>query len=141
MIWKHDISLEGVNRMSQNTMVEHLGIEFTGFGPDYLIARMPVDQRTVQPFRILHGGASATLAETVGSVAASLCIEDVARHHTVGIELNVSHLRSVRKGFVHATAQPVRIGRRIQVWKIDIRDDQGRMISTSRLTMAVVERN
>lgn len=140
MIWKHPINLTTLNQFSKNTMVEHLGIEFTEYGPDYLCARMPVDHRTVQPYRILHGGASATLAETIGSMASSLCVEDQGSYHVVGIELNISHLRPATGGYVHATAQPTRVGRRIHVWNIEIRDDQGRKISSSRLTIAVVER-
>ena len=140
MIWKHDFQLEALNATGQNTMVEHIGIEFTEYGDDYLTARMPVDERTVQPFRILHGGASAALAETVGSVASTLCLDDHGTATAVGIELNISHLRSATQGFVYATVRPIRLGRRLHVWNIDIRDEAERLISVSRLTMAVVER-
>ncbi len=141
MIWKHEAEPEGLNTLSKNTMVAHLGIEFTDVGKDYLEATMPVDAGTVQPFGILHGGASVALAETLGSVAATLCIEDRSRYAAVGIEVNASHLRSVPRGrYVTGRATPARIGGRIQVWDIDIRDPDGRLVCKSRLTMAVIER-
>jgi 1,4-dihydroxy-2-naphthoyl-CoA hydrolase len=121
-------------------MPGYLGIEFTDRGDDYLVARMPVDERTVQPFRILHGGASAVLAETAGSVASVLCLDNPGREQAVGVELNISHLRSASSGYVHATVRPHRLGRRMHVWGIDIRDDAGKLVSVSRLTIAVVER-
>lgn len=138
MIWKTDFTLEGLNRIGLQTMAEHIGIEITERGDDYLVARMPVDHRTVQPFRLLHGGASAALAETIGSVAATLCVNDPTRETAVGVELNISHLRSVTSGYVFATARPFRLGRRLQVWNIEIKDERERLISVSRLTMAVV---
>ena len=140
MIWKQPISLEATNQLSQGTMNETLGIEFVESGPDYLIARMPVDRRTVQPFGILHGGASATLAETIGSVASFYCLETPGVEQAVGIELNISHLRSAGPGYVFATVRPCRIGRKVHVWSIEIRDERERLISVSRLTMAVVNR-
>jgi len=140
MIWKQDFQLEALNATGRNTMVEHIGIEFTDYGDDYLIARMPVDERTVQPFRILHGGASAALAETVGSVASTLCLDDHGKTTAVGVELNISHLRSASAGYVYATVLPIRLGRRLHVWNIEIRDEAERLLSVSRLTMAVVER-
>jgi len=140
MIWKTDFNLEGLNNMNQDTMVSHIGIEFTDFGDDYLIARMPVDARTVQPFRILHGGASAALAETVGSLGSTLCLNNPAGQTAVGVELNISHLRSARSGYVYATARPYRLGRRVHVWNIEVKDEQERLVSVSRLTMAIVER-
>jgi 1,4-dihydroxy-2-naphthoyl-CoA hydrolase len=138
MIWKTDFSLEELNQISRHTMAEHIGIEIMERGDDFLVARMPVDHRTVQPFRLLHGGASAALAETLGSVAATLCVADPERETAVGVELNISHLRSATSGHVYATARPYRLGRRLQVWNIEIRDEQDRLISVSRLTMAVV---
>ena len=139
MIWKQEFTLEGLNNFSQNTLVEHLGIEITEHTEDSLTGRMSVDHRTVQPMRVLHGGASAALAETLGSVASVLCIEDPTRHTAVGIELNASHLRSARKGFVYGTAKAIRIGRRVHVWQIDIRDEAAKLVCVSRLTMAIVE--
>jgi len=138
MIWKQSFNLEGINQISQQTMVDHLGIEFTGFGDDYLEATMPVDHRTVQPARLLHGGASAALAETIGSVASYLCIEDISTHMAVGVEINANHLRSASGGLVKGRVSPLHIGRKLHVWNIDIRDEQERLICVSRLTIAVV---
>lgn len=138
MIWKQAFTVEGLNSLSENTLVQHLGIEFTEFGDDFLSARMPVDNRTVQPMRLLHGGASVVLAETLGSSAGMLCLENVSQQSVVGVEINANHLRSVRKGWVTGTCKPVRIGRSLQVWNIDIHDEQGRLCCVSRLTLAVV---
>ncbi|MEZ5044896.1 MAG: hotdog fold thioesterase [Saprospiraceae bacterium] len=140
MIWKQTPNLAVLNQTSQNTLVDQLGIEFSEVGDDYLIAKMPVDHRTVQPMRLLHGGASAALAETVGSTASVLCIEDVSQQSVVGVELNINHLNGAKEGqgFVHAKATPVKVGRSIHVWQIDIKDDHDRLISVSRLTIAVI---
>ena len=139
MIWKQTFNVEGLNTLSQNTMVEHIGIEFTDFGDDYITAKMPVDKRTVQPMRLLHGGASAALAETLGSVAATLCVEDVTKQQIVGVELNANHLRSATSGYVYGTARPIKVGRKLQVWQIEIKNKEGKMICISRLTVMVVE--
>ncbi len=140
MIWKQAVTLETLNQISQNTLVSHLGIEFIEIGEDYLKARMPVDERTRQPYGLLHGGASASLAETIASVAGLLCLEDVERYSTVGVELNISHMRAATKGYVMAKATPLKLGRRMQFWAIETVDEQGNLISVSRLTQAVVER-
>jgi len=141
MIWKHQPTLEGMNSMSAGTLNESLGIEFVEIGPDYIKARMPVDSRTVQPFRILHGGASGALAETLGSVASVMCVEDPTKEACVGIELNRSHLRSAREGSaVIGTVRPFRLGKKIQVWNIEIHDEKGALVCVSRLTIAVVSR-
>ena len=140
MIWKQSTTLGHLNSVSTGSMVEHLGITFTKLGDDYIEASMPVDSRTVQPFGILHGGASVALSESLGSMAAHLCVEDTSRYTTVGVEVNANHLRSVSAGQqVVGRATPVRIGRRIQVWNIDIRDVEERLVCTSRLTVAVIE--
>ena len=139
MIWKQPFNEEILNSLSQNCMVSHLGIEFTSFGPDFLTAKMPVDYRTKQPDGILHGGASVVLAETLGSVAATLCLEDFEHTSIVGLEINANHLRSVRDGFVVGKATPVKIGKRIQVWNIDINGEDEKLICTSRLTVAVIQ--
>lgn len=125
----------------EGQMARHLGIEMTKVGPDSMTARMPVDQRTIQRIGILHGGASLALAETVGSIAASYCI-DRNKQFIVGQEINANHLRAVREGetFVHATASPLHLGRTSQVWDIKIRDDQGRLVCVSRFTVAVLEK-
>lgn len=136
-IWHAPLELVALNRLCADTAVSHLGIEFTAFGADWLEARMPVDGRTVQPFRLLHGGASVLLAESIGSCAANLCIDN-AKHYSVGQEINANHLRAVREGFVIGRASPVYRGRGSQVWDIRIRDEQDRLVCISRLTMAVL---
>ena len=140
-IWKHDFTLEGLNQISHNTMLDHLDIVVTEVGDDYIIARMPVDHRTVQPMRLLHGGASVALAESLGSIAGVLTVDDPDKQTVVGVEINANHLRSIRegKGHVYGKASPIRLGRRIQVWNIEITDDENRLICVSRLTIAVVE--
>ena len=138
MIWKQPFNIEILNKLSENGMVAHLGIEFTEFGGDYLEAKMPVDHRTMQPDGLLHGGASVVLAETLGSVAATLCLEDFQNTSIVGLEINANHLSSAREGFVIGRATPIKIGRRIQVWNIEIRDEADKKICISRLTTAIV---
>lgn len=140
-IWKQSFTIETLNSFSQRTLVQHLGIEFTDFGDDFLTAKMPVDDRTVQPMRLLHGGASAALAETLGSVASVLCLEDINQAMPVGVELNANHLRSVTKGYVYGKASPFRVGRNMHVWGIDIKDEDGKLICVSRLTIAIVPRS
>lgn len=120
-------------------MPAHLGIEFTKLGPDYLAGRMPVDDRTRQPFGILHGGASVALAETLGSYAAGHVV-DSSRFRCVGQEINANHVRSVSNGFVYGVARPLHLGKRSHVWEIRITDEQHRLICISRLTMFVLER-
>lgn len=137
-IWKQDFNLDALNQMAQGTMFDHLGIEFTAFGEDYLEATMPVDHRTVQPMRLLHGGASVALAETLGSTASVLCLEDITTHTVVGVEINANHLRSARQGRVTGRATPLRIGRRTHVWDIRIVDETKKLLCVSRLTIAVV---
>jgi 1,4-dihydroxy-2-naphthoyl-CoA hydrolase len=137
-IWKQDFTLEGLGVITQNTLVEHLGITFTAYGPDYIEASMPVDRRTIQPMGLLHGGASATLAETLGSVASVLCLPDPLKEQVVGIEINANHLRPATKGHVTGRVSPIRIGRRIHVWDIEIKDEEGQTTCVSRLTIAVV---
>lgn len=141
MIWKQPATLEGLNALSKNTMVEYLGIEFTEIGENYLAARMPVDNRTVQPMRLLHGGASAALAETIGSTAATLCLENPSKNAAVGLEINANHLRSATKGYVYGTVKPFKIGRKIQVWNIEIHDEEHKLVCVSRLTIAVIDRS
>lgn len=137
-IWVTPATVEGLNARSTNTIVDHIGIEYTDIGNDYIKARMPVDNRTVQPARILHGGASVVLAETLGSVAAFLCI-DSTQKMAVGIEINANHVRSVREGYVTGTVKPLHIGHSTQIWQIHIRDDQDRLVCISRITMAVLD--
>ena len=137
-IWKYDVTVEQLNRRGEGTMVDHLDIRFTEIGPDYLRGTMPVDHRTNQPVGLLHGGASVVLAETLGSVAGVLCL-DVQKQYCVGLEVNANHLRGVRTGRVTGTAIPLHLGRKTQVWRIDIVDTHGRGITASRLTLAVLD--
>lgn len=129
-------SLEALNALSRGTAIEALGIEFTEIGLDRLRARMPVDARTRQPYGLLHGGASALLAETLGSTAGNLCAPE--GRHCVGIEINANHLRAMREGEVTGTARALHVGSRTQVWDIRIEDADGRGVCVSRLTLAVV---
>ncbi len=128
-----------MNAAVGDNMVSHLGIEITDVGDDWITARMPVTNRSKQPFGLLHGGASVALAESVGSLAANLCV-DMNRQYCVGLEINANHLRPVTDGYVHATARPLHIGKSTQVWDVRIHDDNQRLVCVSRLTMAVVER-
>ncbi len=134
--FRHRPTLAQLNAGGANTALQALGIEFIELGEDFIRAKMPVDQRTCQPYGLLHGGASALLAETLGSVAANLCVDRDDDGKLVGIEINANHLRAVTQGNVIGTARPVRIGRQIQVWDIRIEDEQQRLVCVSRLTLA-----
>ena len=136
-IWFHHPTLEQLNQ-SADTMVGHIGIEFTEVGNDYVSARMPVDARTRQPYGLLHGGASVTLAETLGSVGAALCV-DPQRYQVVGLEINANHVRGVKEGWVTGTARPLHRGKTTQLWEIKITDAAGKLVCVSRITMAVLE--
>ena len=141
MIWKREINLEAVNQFSKDTLVDCFDIKVVEIGDDFIKASMPVDRRTVQPFRVLHGGASAALAESLGSIAASFCMEDPLNYMPVGVEINASHLRPAFEGsVVYGTTRPIRIGRSMQVWDIQIEDEAGKLVCVSRLTIAIVER-
>lgn len=126
-----------VTARAEGTMIEHVGIEIVEVGDDFLKARMPVDRRTVQPQGRLHGGASCTLAETVGSIAANMVI-DSREFLAVGLEINANHIRPVKGGYVYGTARPDSIGKTTQVWTIRITDEDDRLACISRLTMAVI---
>jgi len=139
MIWKSLRSVEELNSGRAGTMIEHLGIEFTEIGDDFVRGTMPVDGRTRQPYGLLHGGASVALAETLGSTGAVMCV-DTAEYQCVGQEINANHLRAVSAGTVTATARPFHLGGRSHVWHIEIRDESERLVCVSRLTMAVVDR-
>ena len=138
-IWFTTVTPEQLNLTRRETMVSNLGIEFTEVGEDSLSARMPVDARTIQPFGMLHGGASVALAETLGSVAASLTI-DTTQKIPVGMEVNANHLRPVTSGWVYGMVRPVHLGGMTQVWEIRINDEQGRLVCISRLTLAIINR-
>ena len=136
-IWfKKDWNIEKLNQFASNTMNEFIGIQFTEVGENYLKATMPVDSRTRQAYGILHGGASATLAETIGSVA-SVMVVDPEQFICMGIEINANHLRSVREGFVTATVTPLHLGFSSHVWEIKIIDQQEKLVCVSRLTVFV----
>lgn len=138
-IWKQEPNLEFMNRPGRDTMVEHIGIQFTEFGDDYIKATMPVDSRTVQPMRLLHGGASVVLAETLGSVASVMCIEDLSKQAAVGVSINANHIRSAKSGLVTGIVTPIKLGRSIHVWRIVINREDGKQICESRLTTSVID--
>jgi 1,4-dihydroxy-2-naphthoyl-CoA hydrolase len=138
-IWSVQSTLEGLNAFSRNTLVEHIGIEFLEIGDDYIRARMPVDHRTVQPLGLLHGGASVALAETLGSVAAYLCV-DTRQKACVGLDINANHIRAVTSGFVYGIVRPIHIGGSTQVWEIRITNEQDKLVCISRITMAVLDK-
>ncbi len=121
-------------------MVEHLGIVYTELGPDFITAKMPVDYRTHQPLGLLHGGASVTLAETLGSVAATFSV-DREKYFCVGLEINANHIKSIREGWVYGTAKPAHIGRTTHVWEIKIKNDSDELVCISRLTLAVIKKD
>ncbi|WP_243834665.1 hotdog fold thioesterase [Psychromonas algarum] len=137
-IWKKNTELSRLNAISKGTIIELLGIEYTKVGDDFLQATMPVDSRTHQPHGLLHGGASVVLAETLGSVAANLVVED--DKVCVGLEVNANHVRSIKKGIVVGTATAVHIGYSTQIWQIEICNERGQLVCTSRLTVAVINK-
>ncbi len=122
----------------KNTLIEHLGIEFLEIGDDFIKARMPVDHRTRQPMGLLHGGASVALAETLGSIAAYLCI-DIQKQSCVGLEINANHIRAVREGWVYGVAKPHHLGKSTHLWEIKITDDKDKLVCVSRITIAVLD--
>ncbi len=139
-IWfKKDLSVEDLRPLGKNTMVEHIGIDWTEVGEDYLKATMPVDHRTQQPYGLLHGGASVALAETMGSVAAAMVI-DHAAYFCVGLDINANHVRSASSGLVTGITKPLHIGATTQVWEIKIYDEKEKLVCVSRITIGVLKR-
>jgi 1,4-dihydroxy-2-naphthoyl-CoA hydrolase len=138
-IWKGRVTIEDLNKRCENTLVQNIGIEFTEIGDDYLKATMPVDHRTVQPDGILHGGASLALAETLGSIAGFMCI-DREKQNCVGMEINANHIRPVRSGPVNGVVKPVHIGGKTHVWEISIRNQHGKLVCVSRITLAILNK-
>ena len=136
MAWKRELTLAALNASSENTMVAHLGMVNTRIGDETLEAEMPVDARTHQPFGLLHGGASAALAETLGSMAGFLMTHD--GQNVVGTELNATHHRAVSQGKVRGVCQPLHLGRQSQSWEIVVFDEQGRRCCTCRLSTMVL---
>jgi 1,4-dihydroxy-2-naphthoyl-CoA hydrolase len=133
------LSLDALKNISANTMVEYLGIEFMQIGDDFITARMPVDHRTHQPLGMLHGGASVVLAETLGSVAATFCV-DPSKQYCVGLDINANHIKSVKTGYVTGITKPIHVGKRTHVWEIRITNEQQELVCISRITMAVIDR-
>ncbi|RXK85573.1 hotdog fold thioesterase [Filimonas effusa] len=139
-IWfKEELSLDDFTALGRNTLAEVLGMRFSEIGPDYLKLTMPVNDRTRQPYGLLHGGASAALAETAGSVASAMVI-DLGKFSCVGLEINANHIRGVRDGIVTATCQPLHLGKQTHVWDIKIHDEQQRLVCISRLTVSILPR-
>ena len=138
-IWRSLRSLEDLNGNRQGTLIATLGILFTEIGADFVRGTMPVDTRTVQPYGLLHGGASVALAETLGSTGASMCV-DADEYQVVGQEINANHVRAARSGLVTGTARAVHLGGRTHVWAIEIVNDAQKLVCISRITMAVIKR-
>lgn len=138
-IWKREATLDELNKVSENTLLQHLEIEFVEIGDDYLKAQMPVNWKTHRPDGILHGGASVALAESTGSMAAYLCLEKGRR--CVGLDINANHIRIASSGFVYCTSEPIHLGQRTQVWENKITNDAGSLVCQSRLTVLVLRPN
>lgn len=132
------ISLDTLNSWGHGNMIEVLGIEFIDVQPDFIKAKMPVDSRTKQPYGLLHGGASVVLAETLGSIAASLAVADPTSQRGVGVEINANHMKSVKEGFVIGTCTALKIGKTLHVYDIKIHDESGNLVCISRLTVAIL---
>jgi 1,4-dihydroxy-2-naphthoyl-CoA hydrolase len=139
-IWRSPKTLEAINAASVDTLMQPLHIVFTEIGADFVRGTMPVDERTRQPYGLLHGGASVALAETLGSLGANMCV-DSSRYLCLGQEINANHVRSVRGGWVTGTARPLHLGRSSHVWSVDIVNESGALVCVSRLTMAVLKRH
>lgn len=138
-IFPEYLELEALNSMGEGCMVEHLGIQFTEIGDNFLVATMPVDHRTKQPLGLLHGGASVALAETMGSLGATLCL-DLNKQYAVGLEINTNHIKSAKKGVVTGKASPIHLGRGTHVWSIEIKNEDNQLVAISRITMAILDR-
>jgi len=140
MIWHNkQLAISDIVELGKGSMADYIGIEWTGIGPDFLKARMPVDHRTKQPYGLLHGGASAVLAETLGSVSSALVV-DHSKFYCVGLEINANHIRSAREGFVTGHCTPLHLGRQTHVWDIKIYNEEEKLVCVSRLTVAVLPR-
>ena len=138
-LWKTQTTLDQLKERSKNTLAEHLGIEYLEIGDDYLKAKMPVDYRTKQTAGLLHGGASVVLAETLGSIAAGLCVNR-EKKSIVGLEINANHIRPVTEGWVTGVTKPIHVGNTTQIWEIKIYNDQDKLICISRLTVANIDK-
>lgn len=138
-IFKAGITTEMLNGMSARTLAESLGILFTKIGDDFIEATMPVDERTHQPMGLLHGGASVALAETLGSVAATLCVDN-ENQYCVGLEINANHLKSTKSGTVTGVTKPIHIGKKTHVWEIRISNETLELVCISRITIAILDK-
>lgn len=134
-----NITVDDLNKNFNINMTQHLGIVYTGVGTDFITGKMPVDERTKQPMGLLHGGASVVLAETLGSVASNICI-DQTKQYCVGLEINANHIKSATKGFVYGTAKAVHIGKKTHIWEIKITNEDNQLVCISRLTVAVIDK-
>ena len=139
-MWKFTPNIEALNDMGQNTIASQIGIEFTEVHDDYLVATMPVDPRTHQPMGILHGGASVVLAETLRSLASYLCIEDHMKFSAVGLNVTADHLRPISKGKVTGIVRPIKIGRKIHLWSIEIKNEKDQLVCVSKLSVMIIPR-
>ncbi|MCB0284749.1 MAG: hotdog fold thioesterase [Calditrichae bacterium] len=140
MIWFKEYSLDEINSFGVNTMVSHLGIEFTEIGADFIKATMPVNKNTIQPAGLLHGGASVALAETIGSVGSHLTV-DPQKYNCVGLEINANHIKAKKSGVVTGKGVALHRGKTTQIWEIKITDESERLVCVSRITMAILEQN
>lgn len=136
-IWKQPISVELLTHHNADSAVTHLGIEFLEVGDDFIRARVPVDERTRQPYGLLHGGVSVVLAETLGSCGAAYAAP--VGHRAVGLDINANHLKGTTGGWVTGITRPVHIGRSTQVWQIELTNDAGELTCVSRITMAMLQ--
>lgn len=134
-----EVTTDRINAMSKGNILEHIGIVCIEVGKDYIVATMPVDHRTQQPYGLLHGGASVVLAETLGSIAAH-CTIDSSKKYAVGLDINANHIRSVKSGIVTGITRPIHVGRKTHVWEIKIHDEDEKLICISRITMAIVDK-
>ena len=138
-IWKKPIDASRINASQEHVMPGFLGIDITEIGEDYLCGTMPVDKRTLQPFGVLHGGASVVLAETLGSIAGYYCLANESKV-CFGLSINANHIRPVAFGLVRGKAMPLHLGRTTQVWQIEIRNEEEQLVNVSRLTLAVLDK-
>jgi 1,4-dihydroxy-2-naphthoyl-CoA hydrolase len=139
-IWfDKNVFTEYFQKMEKNTMADYLGIEWLEVGENFIKAKMPVDDRTKQPYGLLHGGASCVLAETIGSMASAMVVNH-SKYYCVGLEINANHIRSAKDGYVTGTVTPLHLGSTTHVWDIKIHDVNGKLVCVSRLTVAILKR-
>ena len=138
-IWHNSLNLQSINKFNQNTLMENLDIQVTDYTDISLIGTMPVNSKVHQPFGVLHGGASCVLAESLGSIASNLCL-DQSKHYAVGLEINANHVRPTRSGLVKGVATNVHLGRKTHIWDIKIYDEADKLVCISRLTMAIMDK-